>query len=227
MAGIFISYRRDDALGWVGHLAQRLKESFPQAQVFHDITTIRPGEDFTVAIERALSSCQVLLALIGPRWLSAPSAEGLRRLDDPADFVRIEIATALARPILVVPVLLGGAAMPAAASLPEALRPLARRQGLELSDKRWDYDCRQLLPVLGEALGMTPRGVAGSGGGISVGEGMIIGPGASVGDIVGVKIAGDGSVSASGRIEVARGARIDGAKVGDIAAVKTEKKDSG
>lgn len=227
MAGIFISYRRDDTQGWVGHLAQRLKESFPQAQVFHDITTIRPGEDFTVAIDRALSSCRVLLALIGPRWLSAESPEGQRRIDDPADFVRIEIATALARPILVVPVLLGGAAMPKAVNLPEALQMLACRQGHELSDKRWDYDCGQLLPMLGEALGMTPLGVGEpeSGGGISVGEGLII-KNSRVGDIVGVKASGDAAINPPGRIEVARGAHIEDAEVGDVAGVKKTKKDS-
>lgn len=230
MAGIFISYRREDTQGWVGRLAQRLKASFPEVQVFHDIAAIRPGEDFAVAIERALSSCQVLLAVIGPRWLSAQTPEGQRRIDDPADYVRIEIATALARPILVVPVLLGGAAMPKAANLPEALQPLARRQGHELSDKRWDYDCEQLLPVLGEALGMTPLGVDRAGaaapaGGISVGEGMTI-KNSRVGDIVGVKVSGDATITPPGRIEVARGAHIEDTEAGDVAGVKKTKKDS-
>jgi hypothetical protein len=159
--------------------------------------------------------------------LSTESPEGQRRLDNPADFVRIEIATALARPILVVPVLLGRAAMPQSTSLPEPLKLLARRQSHELSDKRWEYDCGQLLPVLGEALGMTPLAVGGpeSSGRISVGEGMIIGPGATVGDIAGVKISGDATVPVPGRIDVARGARIEGAKVGDIAGMQKTKKD--
>jgi len=224
MAGIFISYRRDDTQGWVGRLAELLRERFPQAQIFHDIATIRPGEDFTLAIDRALSSCQALLALIGPRWLEARTAEGQWRLDDPADYVRIEIATALARPILVVPVLLGGAGMPRASTLPEPLRPLARRQAHELSDKRWDYDFGQLLPVLGEALGMTPREVGGpAAGGISVGEGMVI-RNSRVGDIVGVK--GDAANAVPGRVEVGRGARIEDSEAGDIAGVKHTRKDS-
>src|SRR5215217_2119619 len=141
MTGIFVSYRRDDTQGWVGRLARALQEGFPQAQVFYDIATIQPGEDFPVAIDRALSSCQVMLVLVGPRWLSAQTVEGRRRIDEPDDFVRHEIAAALARPILVVPVLLGGAALPAIASLPEVLQPLVRRQGHEITDKRWDYDC--------------------------------------------------------------------------------------
>ncbi len=69
MAGIFISYRHDDTQGWVGRLARALQESFPQAEVFYDIATLQPGEDFPRAIERALLSCQVVLVLIGPRWL--------------------------------------------------------------------------------------------------------------------------------------------------------------
>src|SRR5215813_10867545 len=116
MAGIFVSYRRDDTQGWVGRLAHDLRESFLQAQVFYDIAAIGPGEDFVIAINRALSSCQVVLVLIGPRWLSAQTADGRRRIDDPDDLVRLEVAAALAQPILVVPVLFNGAAMPAAAS---------------------------------------------------------------------------------------------------------------
>lgn len=223
MAGIFISYRRDDTQGWVGRVAELLRARFPQAQVFHDIAAIHPGEDFTVAIDRALGSCQVLLALIGPRWLNAQSAGGQRRLDDPGDFVRLEIATALARPILVVPVLLGGAAMPRATDLPEPLQPLARRQAHELSDKRWDYDCSQLLPALGEALGMTPVSVGGTAGGIAVGEGLVI-KNSRVGDIVGMK--DDAASIPSGRIEVGRGARIEDSETGDIAGVKKTRKDT-
>jgi hypothetical protein len=172
-----------------------------------------------------LSSCQVLLAVIGPRWLNAQTSEGQRRLDDPADYVRIEIATALARPILVVPVLLGGVAMPRAANLPEPLQPLARRQGHELSNKRWDYDCGQLLPVLGEALGMAPRGIHSpeSGTAISVGEGLVI-KNSRVGDIVGVK--GGAPTPSTGRIEVGRGGRIEDSETGDIAGIKKTEKDS-
>ena len=228
MAGIFVSYRRDDTQGWAGRLARALQESFPKTQVFFDIATLQPGEDFPVAIDLALSSCQVSLVLVGPRWLSAQTSEGRRRIDNPADVVRLEIAAALARSILVVPVLLGGAAMPIAASLPEILQPLVRRQFHEISDKRWDYDCDMLLQTLGEALGVRPlssshrEGVVPSEG-ISVGHGLAI-TNSRVGDIVGVKMSGGTDVSSPGRIDVARDARIQDAEVGDIAGLKTKEK---
>ena len=169
-----------------------MQESFPQAGVFYDIATMRPGEDFVTTIEQALSSCQALLAIIGPRWLIAQTAEGQRRIDDPADIVRLEIERALVRPVRVVPVLFGGAAMPKASDLPETLQSLARKQAHEISDKRWDYDCDLLLKSLGEAPGMpsilgdqregTPQGA-----GISVGHGLTI-TNSRIGDIAGVKV---------------------------------------
>jgi hypothetical protein len=228
MAGIFVSYRRDDTQGWAGRLERALQESFPKTQVFYDIATLQPGEDFPVAIEGALSSCQAALVLIGPRWLSVQAAEGQRRIDNPDDFVRLEIAAALARPILVVPVLLGGAAMPKAASLPEVLQPLARKQGHEISDKRWDYDCDLLLQKLGDALGVRPlrssrQEGAAPGEGISVGRGLTI-TNSRVDDIVGVKLSGGTDVAPPGRIDVARDARIQDAEVGDIAGLKTQEK---
>ena len=228
MVGIFVSYRRDDTQGWAGRLARALQESFPKTQVFYDIATLKSGEDFPAAIDRALSSCQAALVLIGPRWLSAQTAEGQRRIDNPDDFVRLEIAAALARPILVVPVLLGGAAMPKAASLPEVLQSLARKQGHEISDKRWDYDCDLLLQALAEALGVPPlrssrqQGAA-PGEGISVGRGLTI-TNSRVGDIVGVKLSGGKDVAPPGRIDVARDGRIQHAEVGDIAGLKTQEK---
>jgi hypothetical protein len=228
MPDIFVSYRRDDTQGWVGRLARVLQESFPHAQVFYDIATIRPGEDFPTVLEQALSSCQTMLVLIGPRWLSAQTAEGRRRIDEPDDYVRVEIATALARPILVVPVLFGRTAMPATASLPDVLQPLARKQGHEITDIRWDYDCDLLLQVVGKALGVRPRPSSLKGAalaeGISVGKGATI-TNSRVGDIVGVKVSGARSVTSPDRIDVARDARIQDTEVGDIAGVKTQNKD--
>ena len=113
--------------------------------VFEDIAAIEPGMDFTEAIEKKLASVDVLLAVIGPRWLDiADKKTGKRRLDDPDDLVRREIATALKRGIRVVPVLVGGAALPSAEELPEDLQGLIRRNACELSDIRWDYDVQQL-----------------------------------------------------------------------------------
>ncbi|MEC5398752.1 toll/interleukin-1 receptor domain-containing protein [Uliginosibacterium sp. H1] len=148
MSGIFISYRRADASGWAGRLRDTLSERFGVPHVFMDIETIRPGVDFAKAIDHAVSSSDVLLALIGPGWLQAQDSQGRRRLDDPDDFTRLEIATALRSQRVVIPVLLGGASMPARADLPEDIQGLARLQASEVSDKRWDYDVTQLLAVL-------------------------------------------------------------------------------
>lgn len=148
MSGIFISYRREDSSGWVGSLSRALRESFGEDQVFRDIDTLEPGVDYGVAIEQRLASCDVVLVVIGPRWLTTSDKKGQRRLDDPKDLARIEAAVVLRRRIPVVPVLVGGAVMPSADDLPEELRELARRNAYELSDRRWDYDQEQLIKVL-------------------------------------------------------------------------------
>jgi hypothetical protein len=148
MSSIFISYRRDDASGQAGRLFDRLRERFGEDHVFMDVSDLRPGQDFVTEIERALEGSDVMLAVIGPQWLDAKGNSGQRRLDDPSDLVRREIATALARSATVMPVLVRGASMPDAAALPEPLRPLARRQAIELSDRRWDGDVKDLIAAL-------------------------------------------------------------------------------
>ena len=151
MNGIFISYRRDDAPGYAGRLYDRLAAHFGSDRVFMDVQGIEPGVDFVEAIERALSSCEILIVLIGKDWLAADSA-GRRRLDDPADFVRLETASALARDIRVVPVLVEGADMPRADLLPADLQPLVRRQAVELSHKQWDATSAELIRTLEKIL---------------------------------------------------------------------------
>ena len=149
MPKIFLSYRRDDSAGYAGRVAERLSQAFGHASVFRDVDDIKPGVDFTEEIGRAVGHCDVLIALIGPHWLTAADSAGRRRLDNPQDFVRLEIGSALERKIRVIPVLVQKADMPAAESLPEPLKPLALHQGIELSDTRWDYDVGQLIVALG------------------------------------------------------------------------------
>lgn len=148
MRGIFISYRRDDAAGHAGRLFDGLKERFGAERVFMDVSDLRPGEDFVAALDRALAEADVVLAVIGPRWLDAADASGRRRLDDPDDFVRRELTAALASDGHVIPVLVHGARMPAAESLPAPLRALARRQAIALTDTRWESDVRDLVACL-------------------------------------------------------------------------------
>ena len=153
MPGIFISYRRDDSAGFTGRLADALEARFGTAQVFRDVQDIRAGDDFVQAINRSLADCQVLLAVIGPRWLSATDAAGRRRIDDRADFVGIEIAAALQRGVHVIPVLVDGATMPGSAALPDNLSALARHQAVTLGDATWDTDVQRVISDIEAQIG--------------------------------------------------------------------------
>ena len=121
--------------------------------VFMDIDTIEPGLDFVEAIEQAVGSCDALIALIGKHWLTITDDAGRRRLDNPEDFVRLEIAAALARDIRVIPALVQGARMPRSSDLPEVLKMLARRNAIEISDTRFHSDVDRLIEVLDMVLG--------------------------------------------------------------------------
>jgi hypothetical protein len=145
MASVFISYRRNDCPGQAGRLYDRVVARVGSDQVFMDISAIGPGKDFTEEIERAIGSCDILLALIGKDWLDSEDREG-RRLEHPDDLVRFEIATALRNPgVRVIPVLIEGARMPAAGQLPADLQTLARRNAFELRDEHWRHDVDRLL----------------------------------------------------------------------------------
>jgi hypothetical protein len=148
MSHILVSYRREDSVAYAGRLADRLRQHFGPDHVFIDMDAIRFGDDFVHAIETSVKSCDVVVAVIGPDWLSATDSNGRRRLENSDDFVRLEIATALQRGIRVVPALVGGAAMPQAHELPEGLSTLARRQALELSDDAFHQDVDRLIEAL-------------------------------------------------------------------------------
>jgi hypothetical protein len=113
-----------------------------------DIDAITPGQDFAEVLDQNVTSCDALIAVIGKLWLTCSDAQGHRRLNDPHDFVRIEVAAALDRRIPVIPALVGGAVMPRQQDLPEALTLLARRQAIEISDTRFQEDCQRLIDVL-------------------------------------------------------------------------------
>lgn len=157
MQGIFISYRRQDSQSAAGRLADHVKEQMQGVPLFRDVETIEPGVDFTEAIGRALQSCGVLLAVIGPHWTTVTDTGGRRRLDNAGDYTRLEIVTALQRSnVRVIPVLVEGAQMPETNDLPEDLQPLCRRNAIELTDKRWSYDVSQLIETLKKTLGVEP-----------------------------------------------------------------------
>jgi len=149
---IFISYRREETAYPAGWLYDRLAARFADDQVFKDVDSIELGDDFVEVISSAVGSCDVLLALIGDRWLTITDEDGQRRLDDPNDFVRVEIEAALTRNVRVIPILVEGARMPRAAELPPSLARLVRRQALELHPARFDFDTGRLLRVLERTL---------------------------------------------------------------------------
>jgi len=151
MPTTFISYRRDDAAGYAGRLHEALENRLGRDQVFRDVDTLEPGQDFIEAIESRLAQCRVFLAMIGREWLDARDSEGRRRLDQPHDYVRLEIVNALARrDVRVIPVLIEGASMPPEESLPQAVRPLARKQAVHLRDDAWDHDVDRLVSAIAE-----------------------------------------------------------------------------
>ena len=156
MARIFISYRREEASASAGRLHDRLREHFGRQNVFMDVDSIDPGIDFIEVIERTVGSCDVLIAFIGRQWLTIIEADGHRRIDNPEDFVRHEIATALKRNIRVIPVLIQGTSMPRAVELPDDLQPLTRRHALDLSDQHFHRDVNSLIEMLDQVLGLTP-----------------------------------------------------------------------
>jgi hypothetical protein len=147
VSALFLSYRRDDSAGFAGRLADALEAAFGAGSVFRDVDDIRPGEDFTRAINVQLKSVDAVLVMIGPHWL-AGGADGRRRLDTADDFVRMEIEAALASDKPVIPLLVGAARMPDATDLPPALAGLARRQAVVLSDSNWRGDVERLVASL-------------------------------------------------------------------------------
>ncbi len=153
MLHVFISYRRSDTSGYAGRLLDALEERFSGLQFFRDIEDLEPGVDFPTALDGKLSQCEAMLVVIGPTWASVAGATG-PRIKEADDFVRIEVAAALARKeVKVIPVLVGGATLPKAQDLPPDLVGLLKRQQVELSDSRWDFD----VDRLGKALDPSQR----------------------------------------------------------------------
>lgn len=141
---VFISYRREDTAGYAGHLNESLARWLEGWRLFFDVGSIQPGWEFGRTIEHAVHHADALIALIGPRWLG-PDAS---RILEPDDFVRVEVAAGLAAGIPVIPVLVQDARLPAAAQLPDELRPLLRKQAIALRDETWRQDVERLARSL-------------------------------------------------------------------------------
>lgn len=153
MAGkIFINYRRGDDPGNTGRLFDRLQDVFKPEQLFLDVDNIAPGLDFVRELNDRVAECDIVLAVIGRSWLDSRNAEGQRRLDDPDDFVRIEIESALKQGKRVIPVLVGEGQLPHAEDLPAPLQPLTRRNAVRLTHERFRADVAGLVKALQQSL---------------------------------------------------------------------------
>lgn len=157
MRRVFISYRREDTVAEAGRLADFLREALGDQDVFIDVDTIKAGDDFVNAIEHAVGCCDVFVPVIGKRWTGITDAEGKLRLQDPNDFVRLEIASALRRNIRVIPVLIDGAPVPKASELPPDLSELPRRNCLEIRELHFRQDATALLDVIAGKSHITRR----------------------------------------------------------------------
>lgn len=154
---LFISYRRSDSAGYVGRLQDGLKRR--GWSVKRDIHDVQPGAPFEESLGRLVHEVTAVLVVIGPGWLDATDREGRRRLDQPGDFVRLEIEAALQDSSKrVIPILVHGASMPSGDELPPDLRPLASRQAVELRDASWEFDLGRLTGFLGKQEGFALAG---------------------------------------------------------------------
>jgi TIR domain/WD domain, G-beta repeat len=144
---VFISYRRQDAQSSAGRIYDQLVDRFGPDRIFMDVDNLPPGADFKKVITEAVSQCRVLLAIIGPGWVDARERRR-RRLDDPGDLVRMEIAAALARDILVIPILVEDAAMPRRHELPGNLAELAGRNAHRVRHDSFRSDVGRLLAAI-------------------------------------------------------------------------------
>lgn len=154
---IFISYRRDDSSGHVGRLYDALSAHFGRKRLFFDIDHIAPGQDFVQVLEDSLNQSSVMIVVMGKRWAGTGKV-GARRIDDPGDFVRLEVASGLRRGggLRLIPALIQGAKMPGPAALPDDLKELARRNAIEMSDLRWREDVERLIASLERDMAVAP-----------------------------------------------------------------------
>lgn len=156
MPKIFVSYRRAGVKARTYRMADELRRQFGDENVFVDIDSIAPGVKFADAIRDAITSSDVVLIMIGPKWIEMTCGEGKRRLDDEDDHLRIEVETALKSDALAIPVLVNGAEVPAASDLPAELAELPDLQAYVLTDSHWRYDVKQLIKRIDPSHGQAP-----------------------------------------------------------------------
>jgi TIR domain len=147
---IFLSYRRDDAAHFAGRLVDSISRGLPGVKMFIDVDSISPGADFVKVMQEQLASCHAMILVIGPRWLGQG---GRRRLDNPDDFVRLEIEAAINRKIPIVPVLVDGAAMPREDEIPASLHSITRRNYVRIDHENYSAVAPRLVSQLADPIG--------------------------------------------------------------------------
>ena len=146
---IFISYRRDDSSYVTDRIYEHIARYYDQKDVFRDVESIDAGTDFRITLTRAVQQCNAVLAVIGSRWLTMADSTGQRRLWNPDDYVRIEIETALARGIPLIPLLIEGVAIPRTDELPPTLSELPSRQYVTVrKDPDFEQDMERLITAM-------------------------------------------------------------------------------
>ena len=149
MAKIFVSYRRGGVRARTYRMADELKRKFGDENVFLDIESLEPGVPFADVIREAIQSSDVVLIMIGPKWVNMKLEDGVRRLEKETDHLRIEVEAALASRAKVIPVLVDGATMPDKAALPDSISRLADLNACSLADSHWAYDVSKLVKTIG------------------------------------------------------------------------------
>jgi hypothetical protein len=149
---VFIAYRRSDSSGYTGRIYDAAVRDLGRHQVFRDIGSTKPGRSFVEQVTAALQRTRLMIVVIGPGWLDAVASRGERRIADPEDLHRVEIRTALERRGRIVPVLVGRATMPRKDELPQDIQAFAEQHAIEITDRRWDQDAKELSDTIAELL---------------------------------------------------------------------------
>ncbi len=160
MNKVFLSYRRKDSPGYAGRISDHIRRHLGSGLVFRDVDELEAGADFVDTIEKTISACRAFILVIGPQW-NPRDKDGRARLDDPQDWVRREIAGALAHNLFMIPALVDGARMPAVDELPAEIAAITRRHAIELDDGRFESDVERLVRAVRSALGEGPQTTAG------------------------------------------------------------------
>jgi hypothetical protein len=153
----FISYRRDDSAPWAGRIYDHLAQYVPKENLFIDVDNVRGGDVIADRIQESIVRSRLVIIVIGPQWLEAKSPDGKRRLDDPSDFVRLEIETAIRYNIKMIPLIIEGTKMPKASELPESLHKLALYAGYPLSHQFFPQTMKEVVPFLIEPEPQAPQ----------------------------------------------------------------------